>query len=581
MQHMSSTTPEIQKILVTLSEPDLVAEPGTSVKLSVTMVNQQAAPDRLVIEIEGVDIEWYNIPVPAVNVAAGATAEERVNFRIARSSANRAGSYPFVVRVQAMETGEVGVAQAMLTVKPFGSLQTDMAPRRAAATFLRPLNDFDVQITNLGNSEQVVELSASDPDDECAYEFDVDRLNLKPGEVHTIPLAVRPKVSAWLGNPRLFGFTVWARSMDDSYVAGKTQGQIERYALLSPVVGLLLVVVLLGTAGYALFRPPKPPITRIVAFNITPQVVTAGAPVTLSWNVQGEHLKFTLSHREVALPNEPSSVNETSNQAVYDVPPNTSSGNLTVTPTLSNHVEILRYTLTAKGTGGHAESTAQVQVNPAPLPPPPTLQSFTADSTEIHLGEPVTFTWQGKNAGAYILDPGDKNFSSFTLSTEVKPAPPTLPSSVTYTLRAMPLTGSNGMPAQRVVHIEVVSADTCVARIVGFNFQPKKVVTGGTVTLKWAAIRSQGVSITSDQGTSLGTNLPSSGSLQVQVNTPTTFEVTAADNLGKTVTQSITVTPVPPVPPAPTGSTSPAAGNTTAPPQTPTPQVPGAPGAAP
>ncbi len=576
---MSSTTPEIQKIVVTLSEPDLIAEPGTSVKLSVTMVNQQPAPDRLVIEIEGVDIEWYNIPVPAVNVAAGATAEERVNFRIARSSANRAGSYPFVVRVQAMETGEVGLAQAMLTVKPFGSLQADMAPRRAAATFLRPLNDFDVQITNLGNSEQVVELSASDPDDECAYEFDVDRLTLKPSEVRTVPLAVRPKVSAWLGNPRLFGFTVWARSMDDSYVAGKTQGQIERYALLSPVVGLLLLVVMLGAAGYALFRPPKPPATHIVAFNITPAVVTAGTPVTLSWNVQGEHLKFTLSHREVPLPNAPSSASETTNQSVYDVPPSTSSGNMTVTPELCSHVEIIRYTLSASGAGGKTDASAQVQVNPAPLPPPPSLQSFAADSTEIHLGEPVTFTWQGKNSSGYILDPGDKHLSSFTLSTDVKPAPPTLPSSVTYTLRAMPLQGSKGSPAQRRVTVVVVSADTSVAKIVGFNYQPKKVTTGSTITLKWSAIRSQGVTITSDQGASLGTNLPSSGSVQVQVNTPTTFELTAADNLGKTVSQSITVTPVQPVQPPPNSSSTPPAGSIPTTTQPSTPQVPGAPGA--
>ena len=133
---------DVQKIVVTLSEPDLVIEPGTAGRLAVTMINRQDAPDRLLLEVEGIDIEWYNIPVPAVNLAPGAQVTERINFKVARNSANRAGSYPFLIRVVAMETGEVGVAQAMLTVKPFDSLQLELSPKRAVATFFPPAQRF-------------------------------------------------------------------------------------------------------------------------------------------------------------------------------------------------------------------------------------------------------------------------------------------------------------------------------------------------------------------------------------------------------------------------------------------------------
>src|SRR4029079_14843269 len=113
---MATSMTDVHKIVVTLSEPDLTVEPGTVSQLTVTIVNQQDSADRLSLEIEGIDVEWYAIPVPAVNLAPGGQATLKVPFRVARTAGNVAGTYPFLVRVQAMETGEVGVAQASLSV---------------------------------------------------------------------------------------------------------------------------------------------------------------------------------------------------------------------------------------------------------------------------------------------------------------------------------------------------------------------------------------------------------------------------------------------------------------------------------
>src|SRR5258708_6242172 len=104
---MASSNTDIQKIVVALSTTDITLEPGHMAQLVVSMTNQQQSPDRLSIEVEGIDVEWYMIPVPAVNVAAGAHVSERIHFKVSRNSANLAGAYPFLVRIQAMETGEV------------------------------------------------------------------------------------------------------------------------------------------------------------------------------------------------------------------------------------------------------------------------------------------------------------------------------------------------------------------------------------------------------------------------------------------------------------------------------------------
>src|ERR1700712_1858970 len=100
---MVTSMTDVHKISVSLSEPDLVIEPGSVAQLTVTITNRQDTADRVSLEIEGVDVEWYAIPVPAVNVAPGGQAVLKVPFRVARSSSNRAGTYPFLVRVQAME----------------------------------------------------------------------------------------------------------------------------------------------------------------------------------------------------------------------------------------------------------------------------------------------------------------------------------------------------------------------------------------------------------------------------------------------------------------------------------------------
>ncbi len=546
---MSSTIPETQKILVHLSEPDILAEPGTVAKLTVQITNRQSTPDRMLVEIEGIDLEWYNIPVAAVNLAPGAQGEVRINIRIMRSSSNIAGSYPFLVRVQAMETGETGMAQAMLMVKPFSALETDMQPRRAASTFLHPLQDFEVQVTNLGNTEQTAELTASDPDDECAFEFDVDRITLKPGETVTIPLAVRPKVVRWLGNSRIFGFSVWARAADDAYISSKTQGQLERYALLSPALGVLLLLLALGAGGFALFRPRPPVPIRITALTATPAALVSGGPITLSWDVQGDYNKFTLSHTE--------------NQSVIfdNMPrPYEASGNTLLHTDTVSLPTVAHYTLTVSGRGGRQSRTVDVQLIPAPALPHPALSSFTADSTEIHLGETVTFSWKAANSSGFILDPGDHKLSEYVASTSLVPQPVTLPSQVTYTLRAMPLQGSSAPPASRTLRITVVSPSASVADIQGFHVSNAHAYLGDTVELRWSTLRTQNVTITDGSNNVIGSNLPAAGHVSVTLNGPVSYTLTAADNLNKTVSRTISLNPQPrPAAPVVTPPASPGA----------------------
>ena len=540
---MSPIMTDIQKISVTLSESDLTIEPGQTAQIVVTLINRQDAPDRLSIEVEGLDVEWYAIPVPAVNLAPGAQSSERVLFKLGRSSASRAGHYPFLVRVQAMETGEVGVAQATLAVKPFSDLQLELNPKRGLATFFRPLNEFQVTLANLGNAEETLDLYANDPDDECAYEFDTERLTLKPGQNEKINLAMRPKTTSFLGGMKLYGFTVSARATADAYVSASSHGQLEKRALVSPLSGIFLILLALGSGLTYIFWPHPPPPARLMKFNSNqpklgvnvPARVNAGAEVQLSW--EAENAKKILLYQkvgkqdEVLIPDQPSPLPQT--------------GTITVKPEAPGTT----YRISVTGEGGGAEKKDYVTINvTAPPPAPqPKITSFRAAPVIVHQGEAVILQWEARGADKLILDPGNTNLSSYTNSQEMHPDSDTV-----YTLRALGRDEKAGI-AQKSVSVKVVSKDVCIAQIVNFHALTKKAYLNEPVQLTWKVLYGNGT-LTSDKGP-VPQGATSSGGIvatSAPLTGPTTFTLTAADSAGKIITKDLIITPVErPLPPPP------------------------------
>ena len=540
---MASTTSDIQKILVSLSVTDIVIEPGSTAQLIVSMTNRQEEPDRLSIEVEGIDVEWYAIPVPAVNVAPGATVTERILFKVARNSASRAGAYPFLVRVQAQETGEVGVAQAALIVKPFSFLEVELDPKRAAATFFRPLNDFDVSVSNQGNAEETLDLGAFDPDDACAYEFDTDRITLKPGQTTAVPMALRPKSSSILGGVRLYGFTITARSVNDSYVSASVHGQVEKHALISPLMGIFLLLLGFGVGGYVAFRPHPTPPAVIHSFNAVPTKAAFGQPVVLSWDVSyGQQI--IIQHYVKKGTEESADVNDPGEQ-------HSPVGSVQVKPEYPTTI----YKLLVRGANGQRELTREVHVEvaPPPIPQPAKVKSFDATPTRIHAGDIVQLSWDASNYTQAIVDPGNNVLSAFQRTMNVTPD-----QTITYTLRAI---GADQKPVEKQITVTVVPKDQCLADIEGFALKSAQVYIGDSAHLHWKTHYARTVHLSTDNG-SYSKDVNLSGSLDIPVDAPTVFTLTATDSAGLVVSKQVTVKPEPkPAPPDPT--TAPSTGGTT------------------
>ncbi len=525
-------------IEVELSAPEVPIEPGGTAQLTVTITNRQDHDDHVFIEIEGIDVEWYALPVPAVNVAAGNSQSARILFKVARSSESAAGTYPFLVRARGMESGESGVQQAALVIKAFNALQMDLTPKRATATFAHRAQVFDVHVSNLGNQDETLDLYASDPDDGCAYEFETSRITLKPGRSEVVPMRVEPVTQPVFGVGRLFSFVITARSVEDSYVSCNVTGQIERRAFVSPFVAALLLLILAGFGSWALFRP-RPVV--IESFTESPAQVTRGQAITLAW-VLGNFGRGAQAYIK-------GSDNTT-------IPVSAPAGSVKVTPDLTT-----TYELVAQGGGKTDRRTSQVIVVPGPKPLAPRISSFTASRELVHQGDTVTLTWSVDRAKVVALDPlGKSNDPRLWNSQEVQP-----PADTTYILHAQ---GPGGV-VSRSVKVHVVPITESTAEIHGFKVKPDTIHVGEQATLSWSVGNASDVQI--DNG--VGGGLKPKDKFIVSPSQTTTYTLSVSDDKGNRRTRQVTLTVLPAEPPPPSQSET----NPQSPPGAPTPSTGGEP----
>ncbi|MCS7064641.1 MAG: hypothetical protein NZL85_00045, partial [Fimbriimonadales bacterium] len=202
-------------IRVKLEQDEVQVEPGGSAQLMVIVRNEGDQPDHAALEVEGVDAEWYAIPIPSFEVAPGEEVQKRVLFRPPRSAESRAGTYPIVIRVRSLENGRSSMAQASLIIRPYSMLTLELAPRRGVASPVHKQARYEVTVSNLGNIEQTLHLHASDPEDALAFEWEREQVYLAPGETRTVNLSAQPRQLPLLVNPALYSFTVSARSAED------------------------------------------------------------------------------------------------------------------------------------------------------------------------------------------------------------------------------------------------------------------------------------------------------------------------------------------------------------------------------
>jgi hypothetical protein len=492
-------------IRVRLGQDEVQVEPGGSAQLLAVVRNEGDAPDQVALEVEGVDAEWCAIPIPSFQLAPGEEVQERILIRPPRNTESRAGTYPLLVRARSLENGAASVAQASITIRPYSMLTLEIAPKRGIASPVRKRVPYELTLANYGNTEQTVQLHASDPEDEVVFELERERIPLAPGETQNVLVYAQPRRIPTLANPALFSFTATARSVEDPLRATSVQAQLERRGLISPLVLGFLAVLGLLLVLWAYTRPLP---VEIEEFAAQPAQITTGETTTLHWKVRNADTVLIEPGLGAFDPNQTRSV---------QAQPQTTT----------------TYRLIARNRYGEQMREVIVIVQNAPEPPAPVIVRFYADPPRIKRGESVLLRWEVQNATELILTPpGGQKLDPAMPGFEHRPSRTT-----EYELIARNAVGKS---VRKKVKVEVI--DPSQAQILSFTAQAETIAAGESVVLRWEIINA----VRAEIDNSVGSIDPRQGEIAVSPTATTTYTLTAYDAEGRPAQAKVTITVNPP-----------------------------------
>nr|HPL29952.1 FHA domain-containing protein [Anaerolineae bacterium] len=381
------TTAGAPRVAAFIEAPDLTVDPGGSVTLTVTVLNQGPVVDHLHVAVTNLPPGWLPTAAPVVRLLPGARQPVALVIAPPRRPESKAGAYPVTVRVSSQDApGQFAEAQARLTVTPYAQFRSELRPQS-----LRAGRPGQVQVENQGNTPQTYTIRWQDRAEELAFEPAQWQLTVPEGQTETAQFRARPGKRSLVGGQTNRAFTA-----DIASPAGEKQtlsGEVATRALIPSWLPPLLLVALMAGAALVfmlLMQGHKPP--AIQTLYAQPADPVAGQPVTIYWTVDNGdtvELRPLLSGLDAA------------------------SGQHTLQEGVPAGVQI---TFVATNQYGSTERPLSLAVReptpepaptltPTPEPGAPVITEWSVTPLTVYRGQPVTIRWAVEGAESVTIQP--------------------------------------------------------------------------------------------------------------------------------------------------------------------------------
>lgn len=232
---------------VVVSPASVPVVPGDSATCSVRVRNTGAVVDSFTVTVLGEAAGWTTVAPPMLSLFPGAEGTVELHFAPPRKPSVTAGTLDFGVKVVPSEDPDGSVVEeAALEVLPFRELTARITPRTSEA---KRHARHEVVVDNRGNAPLEAELTASDPDEQLAFDLRPVSLTVPPGQSAraTVKVAARKGFARGADKHRPFQVRVTAGPADTPTLLDATLVQkpgLPRFVL--PLVGAVVAVALMA-----------------------------------------------------------------------------------------------------------------------------------------------------------------------------------------------------------------------------------------------------------------------------------------------------------------------------------------------
>ncbi len=198
--------PDHDKIQVVTNMSTLTVQAGSSITMSVEVVNLSDFVDHFEVHAIGLPPDWVTQPTQTLDLLPGNRETTSITFHPPRASTSSEGHHAFEVRVTAEAKGISAVrTQCSLTILPFNSYTTSIYPDR-----LRNKGKVELQIHNTSNTFATFTIAPRDREAMLHFNLEGTQYQLPPGYTESIIIDVNPQKRPWFGREQNYGYEIVA-----------------------------------------------------------------------------------------------------------------------------------------------------------------------------------------------------------------------------------------------------------------------------------------------------------------------------------------------------------------------------------
>jgi serine/threonine protein kinase len=214
-------SPNHDKIQVTTNTTALTVQAGSTVTMSVEVVNLSDFVDHFEVRAVGLPPDWIAQPFQTLDLLPNNRETTSITFSPPLASTSSAGSHAFEVRVTAEAKGISAVrTQCSLTILPFYSYRTNLFPDR-----VRNKGKVELSIQNTSNAFSTFTVDARDRDQALKFNLEGKQYALPPGYTESVVIDVAPLSRPWFGREQNLSYEITASPVPIEQAGG---AQIQR-----------------------------------------------------------------------------------------------------------------------------------------------------------------------------------------------------------------------------------------------------------------------------------------------------------------------------------------------------------------